>query len=75
MSLALLEAVRAGLGVHITTQPLVRSTTGIAWVPVEGLEPLEHFLAWRAGDERPGVAALVAAARAVSEELAGVPPH
>ncbi|UUY04327.1 LysR family transcriptional regulator [Svornostia abyssi] len=72
---ALLEAVRAGLGVHITTQPLVRSTTGIAWVPVEGLEPLEHFLAWRAGDERPGVAALVAAARAVSEELAGVPPH
>lgn len=71
---ALLEAVRAGLGVHITTRPLVRSTTGITWVPVEGLEPLEHFLAWRAGDTRPGVAALVGAARAVAEECGGVPP-
>jgi DNA-binding transcriptional LysR family regulator len=71
---ALLEAIRAGLGVHITTQPLARSTSGIAWVPVEGLEPLEHFLAWRAGDDRPGVVALAAAARAVAGDLGGVPP-
>ncbi|MBJ7518368.1 MAG: LysR family transcriptional regulator [Solirubrobacteraceae bacterium] len=71
---ALLEAVRAGLGVHLMTRPLVRSTSGITWVPVEGLEPLEHFLAWRAGDERPGVAALAAAARAVADDLAGAAP-
>ncbi len=71
---ALLEAVRAGLGVHLMTRPLVRSTSGITWVPVEGLEPLEHFLAGRAGDERPGVAALAAAARAVADDLAGAAP-
>lgn len=71
---ALLSAVRAGLGVHISTQPLVRSTSGIVWVPVAGLEPLGHFLAWRAGDDRPGVAALVAAARAVALEHGGAPP-
>ena len=52
---AMIEAVRAGLGIHVTTAELIDGLgpgSGIVWRPVPGLEALEHSLAWRRGDER-----------------------
>ncbi len=63
---ALLAALRAGLGVHIVSLPLVESSppdSGLVWRPVRALPPLEHRLAWRAGDTRPVLSDLVAACR------------
>ena len=41
--------------------------SGIVWRPVPGLAPLEHFLAWREGDERNAVRDLVDACREAFE--------
>jgi len=63
---ALLTALRAGLGVHIVSLPLVESAgrdSGLAWRPVRGLPPLDHYIAWRSGDERPLMRELVDACR------------
>ncbi len=63
---ALAEALRAGLGVHVTTAAFVEGLdpgAGIIWRPVPGLDPLEHSIAWRAGDDRELVGDLIAACR------------
>jgi DNA-binding transcriptional LysR family regulator len=63
---ALLSALRAGLGVHIVSLPLVESAgpdSGLEWRPVPGLPPLEHYIAWRSGDERPALLDLIDASR------------
>ena len=59
-----LEAVRAGVGVIVTLEPVVRALgpqAGLAF-PVAGLEPVEFAVAWRAADERREVAGFVRAA-------------
>jgi DNA-binding transcriptional LysR family regulator len=64
---ALVEAMRAGLGIHCTTPQFVESLgpgSGIVWREVPGLDPLEHSIAWRRGDDRPIVQEFVAACRA-----------
>lgn len=64
---ALVQALRAGLGIHVTTPDLVEALgpgSGIVWRPVPGLEPLEHSLACRKGDERDVVRDFAAACRA-----------
>jgi DNA-binding transcriptional LysR family regulator len=54
---ALIEVLRSGLGVHTATKPLFEAAGhGLVWREVDGLAPLEHFIAWRAGDTRPEVA-------------------
>jgi DNA-binding transcriptional LysR family regulator len=61
---ALISALRAGLGVHIVSLPLIESAgpdSGLVWRPVPELPPLEHFIAWRSGDERPALRDLVQA--------------
>ncbi len=66
----LVAGLRAGLGVNPGTRPLVDSLggeSGIVWRPVAGLPPLEHFIAWRAGDEREVVRELVDACREAFE--------
>jgi DNA-binding transcriptional LysR family regulator len=61
----LIEAVRAGLGVQLSTELLVEAAgSGLAWRPLEGVSPLERYVARRSGDEREQVLAFVETARA-----------
>lgn len=56
----LIVSIRAGLGVHLATEGLVAAAgPGVVWRRLDGLPPLEHFVARRAGDERPAVTAFV----------------
>ncbi len=59
---ALVSALRAGLGVHATARRLIDSLgpgSGIVYREVPGLEPLQHSIAWRTGDDRDAVRKLV----------------
>jgi DNA-binding transcriptional LysR family regulator len=59
----LVEAIRAGLGVHAGTRSLAESGgTGLVWRHMPDLEPLEHSVAWRVGDGRAIVQDFVATA-------------
>jgi len=61
----LIEAVAAGLGVAVTVAPVVEalgSSAGVVFRPVDGLEPLEFWVAWREGDPRQEVHDFVEAA-------------
>ena len=63
---ALVSAVRAGLGVHVSAdsvQTLLPPGGGVVYRRVEGLRPLDHSVAWRSGDERGLVRDFVLAAR------------
>ena len=58
---ALVEAIRAKLGVHTGTQSLAELGGGtLLWREMPELQPLEHFVAWRSGDERDEVLDFVA---------------
>jgi DNA-binding transcriptional LysR family regulator len=62
---ALIEAVAAGLGVATTVAPAVEalgSAAGVVFRPVDGLEPLEFWVACRQHDERPAVRDFIQAA-------------
>jgi DNA-binding transcriptional LysR family regulator len=68
---ALLAALRAGLGVHIVSLPLIESASpdsNLVWRPVPGLPPLRHYLAWRAGDNRAVLRDLFDACRDAFED-------
>lgn len=57
----LLAALRAGLGVSLATESLVRASAGgVVWRPLIGHPPLQHSIAIRADDEREPVLAFVA---------------
>ena len=57
---ALIELLRSGLGVHTATRPLFEAAGyGLVWREVDGLPPLAHFIARRAGDTRSEVAEFV----------------
>lgn len=61
----LIEAVGAGLGVATTVATaidLMGAAPRVVFRPVEGLEPLEFWVARRAGDERPPVVGFIEAA-------------
>jgi DNA-binding transcriptional LysR family regulator len=54
----LIEAVAAGLGVAATVEPAVEalgSRAGVVFRPVDGLEPLPFWVAWRQDDHRENV--------------------
>jgi DNA-binding transcriptional LysR family regulator len=58
---ALVEALRARLGVHTGTRSLADLGGGaLVWREMADLQPLEHFVAWRAGDDRSEVTDFVA---------------
>jgi hypothetical protein len=58
---ALVGAARALLGVHTGTRSLADLGSGaLAWREMAHLQPLEHFVAWRAGDDRSEVTDFVA---------------
>ena len=64
----LVSALRAGLGVHLATQPLRETlATDIVWRPVPDYPPLQYFVAQRAGDQRATVANFVETATATLE--------
>jgi DNA-binding transcriptional LysR family regulator len=70
---ALIEAIRAGLGVHVASTSLtdmIKPGSGIVWRPIREFPPLRHSIAWRAGDERELVREFVDACR----EAFGQPP-
>lgn len=57
----LLAALRAGLGVSLATESLVRASAGgVVWRPLIGHPPLQHSIAIRSDDEREPVLAFVA---------------
>jgi DNA-binding transcriptional LysR family regulator len=59
----LVEALRAGLGVHTGTRSLAESGgTSLVWREIVDLAPLEHSVAWRIGDTRAIVQDFVATA-------------
>lgn len=61
----LLEAIGAGLGVAFTVEMAVEalgSSAGVVFRPVAGIDPLDFWVACRAGDDRPQVAAFMDAA-------------
>jgi DNA-binding transcriptional LysR family regulator len=69
----MLEAVRAGLGVALTIEPVVRALgpqSAIAFRPVTGLEPVEFFICWHSGDERAELNDFVEAALAACKQSA-----
>jgi DNA-binding transcriptional LysR family regulator len=62
----LIMSIRAGLGVHFATEGLVAAAgPGVVWRRLDGVPPLEHWIARRAGDERPVVTAFIETAREV----------
>jgi DNA-binding transcriptional LysR family regulator len=61
----LIASIRAGLGVYFATQGLVAAAgSGVVWRRLDGLPPLQHFLARRADDDRPIVQSFVDTATA-----------
>jgi DNA-binding transcriptional LysR family regulator len=55
---ALLQGVRAGLGVNLIRERIVDSlgpTSGVVFRPLDNGEQVEMTLAWRSGDERDAV--------------------
>lgn len=59
----LIASLRAGLGVHLATRGLVAAGgPGLVWRPLEDAPRLQHYVARRAGDDRPLVLAFVDAA-------------
>jgi DNA-binding transcriptional LysR family regulator len=57
---ALVEALRARLGVHTGTRSLAELGGGsLVWRPMPELEPLHHAVAWRADDDRAHVVEFV----------------
>lgn len=61
----LVTAIQAGLGVHTGTRALAEmGGPGLLWRPVAGLDPLDHWIAWRAGDQRTVVCEFVETAEA-----------
>lgn len=64
----LVSALRAGLGVHLATQPLRDALANdIVWRPLPDYPPLDRFIAHRAGDQRATVADFVATATTALE--------
>jgi DNA-binding transcriptional LysR family regulator len=62
----LVEALRAGLGVHTGTRSLAESGgPSLMWREMPDLERLEHAVAWRSEDTRPIVQGFVATAAEV----------
>ncbi len=62
----LLEAVRAGLGLNLIRERIVKTLgpdSGVVFRPVEGLEPAHVCLAWVEGNDSELVGAVVSAAR------------
>ncbi len=58
---SLVEALRARLGIHTGTRSLADLGGGsLVWREMPDLQPLEHFVAWRAGDDRSEVKDFVA---------------
>lgn len=56
----LIVSIRAGLGVYFATEGLVGSAgPGVVWRLVDELPPLQHYIAHRAGDDRPLVRSFV----------------
>jgi hypothetical protein len=52
----LVEALRAKLGILTGTRSLADlGGPGLVWRPMLELAPLEHFVAWKAGETRPHV--------------------
>jgi DNA-binding transcriptional LysR family regulator len=67
----LIEAVAAGLGVAATVAPAVEalgSAAGVVFRPVDGLEPLEFWVACRQNDERDEVRDFVQSAMSALRE-------
>ena len=63
---ALVAALQAGIGVHVAASALPRSLgpgSEIVCRRVPGLPQLDHYIAWRSGDERPVLRELVDACR------------
>lgn len=62
----LIEAVAAGLGVAVTLAPAVEAlgSGAVVFRPVDGLEPLDFWVACREHDDRPAVRDFVQAAQA-----------
>lgn len=57
---SLVEALRAKLGVHTGTRSLAELGGGtLVWREMPELDPLEHYIAWRVGDDRNEVAEFV----------------
>jgi hypothetical protein len=58
---SLVEAIRAKLGVHTGTRSLADlGGDSLVWREMNELQPLEHFIAWRVGDDRDEVMEFVA---------------
>lgn len=58
---SLVEALRARLGIHTGTRSLAELGAGsLVWREMTELQPLEHFVAWRAGDDRSEVMDFIA---------------
>jgi DNA-binding transcriptional LysR family regulator len=56
----LIAAIRAGLGAHLATEGLVDAAgPGVTWRRLDDVEPLRHYVARRADDERDVVRALI----------------
>lgn len=65
---ALIEAARAGLGVHVASRLLGENLPegrGVVYREIPELDPLHHYFATRVGDDRPIVRDFLAAAREV----------
>lgn len=61
----LVEAIGAGLGVAFTVEMAVEAlggSAGVVFRPVEGVDPLPFWVAWREGDDRAQVLAFAQAA-------------
>jgi DNA-binding transcriptional LysR family regulator len=58
----MIEAIRAGLAVAVTIEPVVRGEAGITFLPIAGFEPAEFCVAWHARDQRAEVNDFVEAA-------------
>ena len=73
---AMIGAVRAGLGVHVSAQciqSMLPPGSGVVFRPVDGMPSLDHFVSRREGDARPVVADFVSAARDAFSRAAGTP--
>lgn len=73
---ALIEAARAGLGVHVASSLLGASLPpdrGVIFREMPELDPLHHYFATRAGDDRPIVREFLAAAREVFPQVGEAP--
>lgn len=56
----LIAAIRAGLGVHMATKGLVEAAgPGVIWRQLDDVQPLRHYVARRADDDREVVLALI----------------